>query len=196
MTSQILPRAGQGYVAGEGIDLGNSLELSLAVGTVKLGETFDVTALVNSDTSGFLAAAGVNALFAGGSADTMTVRSEIIADPHRLAVSLAPGGNDNANAVRIGDLVDTPLAALGNVSPGDYLRTTVTDIAQSVYFREARQTALESAVQQISAERDRLSGVDINEEAANLLMYQRMYEACAKFMSVQSETLGYLMGMI
>ena len=59
-----------------------------------------------------------------------------------------------------------------------------------------KQTSIDSALNQLASERDRASGVDVNEEAAKLIAFQRMYQALARFMGVQSQALEYLMDVL
>jgi len=43
---------------------------------------------------------------------------------------------------------------------------------------------------------DKASGVDINEETANMLTCQNYYQAIAKFLSVTDQSLDYLMNLL
>jgi len=38
--------------------------------------------------------------------------------------------------------------------------------------------------------------VDVNEEAANLMMLERFFQACSKVISSQDQTIKYLMDMM
>ncbi|MCD6364947.1 MAG: flagellar hook-associated protein FlgK [Planctomycetes bacterium] len=187
---------GLGYAAGDTFDLGNGLELSMAAGTVKLDEEFEIEAISDSDTSGLLAAAGINTFFCGTSASNIAVDADIMANPQKLASSLSPNGGGNRNVVRMGAVGQLEIPALGGVTPVDYLRLIVTGLGQNVSFRKMRQTAIEGALDQMTAARDNVSGVDINEEAASLMVYEKMFQAVAKFMTVQSKALEFLMGII
>ena len=185
---------GAGYVAGTRLDIADGVSLSFDYGTVVNGEKFNIVTVSDPDTSGFMAAAGVNTLFSGTGADNIAVRSDILSDPTRLAVNVNAG--DLLNAKRLAGVGETRFSALSNATFDENLRTIVGDLAQSISFREARQQALQSAEEQLIAERDRVGGVDINEEAAKLLVYQRMYQACAKFIGTQAEVLDHLMNVV
>jgi len=187
---------GLGYAAGDTLDVGRGLKMVFQDGTLTVGEQFEVSATAISDTSGLLAAAGVNALFTGSSARTIGVRQEVLDDPHLLATSLSVGGSDNGNVSRIADLVDTKLVQLGSITPTDYFRAIITGIGQDITFRQLRQDSLTSAMAQLESERERVSGVDINEEAAKMVMYEKMFQGMAKFLSIQSELLKSLMDIL
>lgn len=187
---------GLGYAAGDRLDVGNGLELAMPTGTLKLGEKFQVTAVAESDSSGFLAAAGMNAFFTGTNASTIAVRDAVLADPKNLATSIGSAGTDNINVRRMADLADSRLTELGDFTPGDYFHQVVTGVGQDIAFRQARQTSLEGAMAQLENERQNVSGVDINEEAAKLLVYEQLFQAVAKFMSVQSDVIDYLIRIV
>ncbi len=187
---------GAGYAAGETVDLGRGLTLSVDSGTVTVGEQFTATGTAWSDTSGLLAAAGVNALFSGTHAANIAVRSDILDDPALLAASVSVDGDDNTNVKRMAALADTPLETLGYATPTDYFRRIVTGIGQDITFRQFRQDSLDSAMAQLGAERERVSGVDINEEAAKMVMYEKMFQGMARFMNTQNDLLEHLMDLV
>jgi flagellar hook-associated protein 1 len=187
---------GLGYAAGDQISIGSGISLSLPVGTVVSGQQFTVEVPANSDSSGFLAMAGINALFSGSSARDIAVRQEMLDNPQRIATALTPEGSDNANITRLAELGDASNAALNYQAPTDFFRLIVTNIGNDISFRQARQEAMEGAVSQLEDERDMVSGVDINEEAARLLIYQNMFQACAKFLTAQVESIEYLMNIL
>jgi len=54
-------------------------------------------------------------------------------------------------------------------------------------------TALSTSLRQ---QRDSVSGVDLNEELANMLTYQRMFQAASKFLKAADENLQELMTLV
>ena len=48
----------------------------------------------------------------------------------------------------------------------------------------------------MSNQRDSASGVDINEEATKMLVYERMFQAMAKYINVVSDTLDTVITII
>jgi flagellar hook-associated protein 1 FlgK len=51
-------------------------------------------------------------------------------------------------------------------------------------------------VNQLEAQRQSTSGVNLDEEAANLIKYQKSYEAAAKMITIGSDLLDTVIGMI
>jgi len=187
---------GQGYVAGSVLELQDGITVSFSTGTLNAGETFDIRATANSDTSGFLAAAGLNAFFQGDSAATIDVRAELQSDPSRVAVSRGGLGIDNDNLLRMVDVGRQSLAALDGLTPQEYFRRMTFTVGQAVSVRESRLAGLENVRQQLLLQRDAVSGVDMNEESAKLLMFERMFQAMSRFIATQDRAMQSLLEIV
>ena len=61
---------------------------------------------------------------------------------------------------------------------------------------QAKQTTLNTIVQQLTNQRDSTSGVDVNDESAKLLQFQQMYQALAKYISTQETSVQYLLSWL
>jgi flagellar hook-associated protein 1 len=117
-----------------------------------------------------------------GAAATMGVA---ISDPSLVAASSdgTPGSNGNANA----------LAAIANQTiadgetPSDYYSGTVFQIGNAVSNATAEQTAAQQVTQQLQNQIGALSGVSLNEEAANLTKFQQAYDASARVVTIISD---------
>jgi flagellar hook-associated protein FlgK len=53
-----------------------------------------------------------------------------------------------------------------------------------------------SLAQQLANQREAASGVDINQEAAKLLVFERMFQAMAKFIGAQDRAMQTLMDVV
>ncbi len=58
------------------------------------------------------------------------------------------------------------------------------------------QQSREEIVNQVDALRDQVSGISLDEEAVNLLKYQKAYEANARFFRAIDSTLDTLLGIL
>ena len=80
---------------------------------------------------------------------------------------------------------------------------TFSDFYQGVVSRIASSTANAQALEQnqaalltsLQSERERISGVSIDEETVRLIAYQQGFQAAAKFISVIDEMLDTLMAL-
>jgi len=187
---------GSGYAAGQRLAVADGVYVAMSLGTLTDGEQFTVEALAQSDSAGFLAAAGINTLFAGSSALTMNVNDEVLSDASRLAVSASPGGSDNLNALAMANLEDRKQAALGQFTPAEHLQLFISSIGQRVALAKSRQESSSQIIQQLENQRNGVSGVDINEEAAKLMMLERLFQACSKVINSQDQTIEYLLDMM
>ncbi len=100
---------GSGYAAGDKLDLGNGLEVAIGSGDLVDGNTFEVRAFAQSDTTGVLAALGVNTFFNGKNASDISVKSDIEDNPGLLAASIGPDMTDNGNILKLAQLQDLPI---------------------------------------------------------------------------------------
>jgi flagellar hook-associated protein FlgK len=186
---------GAGYAAGDKLDLGNGIKISLSSGDLNAGETFDVDAFSTSDTSGLIAAVGINTLLSGTNASSISVCSDLVTTPERVATALGTDMTDNANALRMQGLRDQAVSNLNSMTPGEYYRNIVTDVGQQLFIKEARKDTIESMVQNLYNQQSELSGVDINEEAAKLLAFEQMFQALGKYLNVINSTLLTIMDL-
>jgi flagellar hook-associated protein 1 FlgK len=166
------------------------------MGTLTHGEEFAFTARSSSDDTMFLAAAGMNTFFAGTNAVDIRVRDEFYDDPQRLAACLGVEMGDNVNVSKMLAMRDEGLAGLNGTTPDRYYNNIVTTLGQRVLLCESRQEALDAVYRELTNQRDTISGVDANEEAANLLVYERMFQSMSKFIMTQSDMLETLMDIL
>lgn len=187
---------GDGYAAGDAVKLSNGLQIAVGMGTLNAGDSFQVKAFATTDTSGFLAAAGMNTFFSGASASEMRVCDDILAAPDRIATAFGEDLTDNAGALRLAALRDEVATDLAGMTPGEYYQRTVANLGQEVALRESRQENVEAMLQNLQKQRSDLSSVNINDEAALLLVYQQMFQAAAKYLSTLQTTMTTLMNML
>jgi flagellar hook-associated protein FlgK len=187
---------GSGYAAGETIELDNGMKIAVGVGDLNAGDSFQVQALATTDTSGFLAAAGMNAFFSGDSAGNMQVCREILDAPDRIATAFGSDLTDNLGALRLAAVRDEMREDLAGMTPGEYYQKIVADLGQQVALKEARQENVEAMRQNLLKQRDDLSAVNINDEAAQMLLLQQMFQAVAKYLSSLQTTMTALMDVM
>jgi len=187
---------GSGYAAGDRLDIGDGLFISIETGTLNDGEEFTIEALANSDTSGVLAAAGINTFFSGNNALSMAVCSDIANSPSRVATALGAEMTDNANAMRMTDLRDQAMSSLNSLTAGEFYRQLVTDVGQQLYIAQMRQDNTEIIVRNFTDQRSKISGVDINDEAAQMLVFEQMFRAMSKYLSTVQSVLSSIMEIL
>jgi len=184
---------GSGYAAGDRLDIGDGIFISIGTGTLNDGEEFTIEALASSDTSGVLAAVGINTFFYGSGASNIAVCSDIAATPGRVATALGADMTDNTNASRLAGLRDQAVSSLGDMTPGEFYHRLITRVGQQLSVKQMRRDNIEVMVQNLANQQSEISGVDINDEAARLLIFEQMFQAMAKYMSTIQSMVAALM---
>jgi flagellar hook-associated protein 1 FlgK len=187
---------GEGYAAGDLLDVGNGIKISLTTGDFGAGDSFDVDAFADTDTSGVLAAVGMNTFFSGGTAADMAVCSEIAGSPGRIAVALGPDKTDSANALRLLSLRDQTSSSLNGLTPLQFYRQLAADIGQDLSVRQMREDNIEVIVQNLASQQSEISGVNINDEAARMLVFEQMFQAMAKYLNVVQSSIATIMELL
>jgi flagellar hook-associated protein 1 FlgK len=187
---------GAGYAAGDKLQIANDINVSFNLGTLNAGETFTIEALANSDTSGVLAAAGVNTFFSGTDAANIAVNPEIWSDPSKIATAIGPDMNDNNNIVAMAQLGQLSWDSLDNKSPSDYFKGMVATMGQEIALKDTEHTTLQGLIQNLTNQQDGISGVDINDEAAQMLVFERLFQAMGKYMQTIQTSMDTLMSLI
>jgi len=184
---------GSGYAAGDNLNMSDGIKVSLGTGDLNDGDSFEIDVFADTDTSEVLSAAGINPFFSGNSASNMAVCSDITSTPGRIATALGANMTDNTNILRMAGLRDEDISSLEDMTAGEFYHQLVTNVGQNISIKQMRQDNSEVIVQNLTNQRDELSGIDINEEAARLLAIEQMFQAMAKFMTaVQSSILAIM----
>jgi len=112
--------------------------------------------------------------------------SVVMKDPSGIA---AAGPTDGIG----GDTNATALAGLagaknvGGQTAASFFGSFLTQLGTTISGAATDQTLTSSELAQATTQRDALSGVSLDEEAANLTEYQRSYQAAAKVVSIVDE---------
>jgi flagellar hook-associated protein 1 len=106
-----------------------------------------------------------------------------------------PNPGDNGNALLIAQLANNTISSLGDTFSGYYngVVSTVGSIRQST---SDGLTFDNNLLSQIQARRDSASGVSLDEEATNLINFQRSYQAGAKLITVADELVQSVLSLV
>ena len=149
-----------------------------------------------NDTSGVLAGLGINTVFTGENAFDIAVNDVVVNDPRAIAAALEHLDGDNRTALAIAGLRETGFDSLNGLSLTAFWNRHVEDLAvQTAQAREANQ-ADQIVQDNLIAQQQAVSGVNTDEEAIDLLRYQRAYQASAQFISVVDELMQTLLNII
>ena len=159
-------------------------------------DTTDFQISFSDDSSGVLAALGVNAFFTGGDSYDIAVNTALVGDPRKIAAAQGHLPGDNRNALALANLRNQNLGSLEGLSIPGYWNRHIENI--SVRTAQARdQFQADSVVKEnLQIQQQAYSGVNADEETIDLMSYQRMYQANARFISVVDELMQTLLTLV
>lgn len=136
-----------------------------------------------------------NFFTAGGTtAGTISVDSTLTATGLTAGASGAAG--DNSVALAIAGLVNTKFSTAGgdqiDGTIGGAFSSSVTQFGQSLSTVNSSVTNQGNILTLVQGQRDSVSGVNLDEETANLLKYQRAYEASSRVLQTIDGLLNQL----
>jgi flagellar hook-associated protein 1 len=156
----------------------------------------NVTFGFGEDTSGALAAVGINTFFTGTDASNIGVNAVLTNDPSMLATGRGnvTGSNGNAQAMALGGSAAAGILKGKSLTEfyGDYIGTLSAQ-AKNVADDATAQTAIHDTV---FAQQQAISGVSMDEEAINLTKYQRAFQGTARFITVVDELMQTVLGLV
>lgn len=189
---------GQGYAAGTELEVADGVRVAFGAGSIAASalDEFSTDLLAEPDTAGVLGALSLNAFFTGSNAGDIAVAASVAASPALVAAGDGAGPTDNRNALRLAALSEDSLEALSFASFSQFYGSLVQGVGfearRSDQLRES-QTALMATLEE---RRDEQSGVSIDEEAANLIQFQRNYQAAARFIQIVNESIDELIALV
>ena len=134
--------------------------------------------------------------------DNPTLVATARLDPNAADFDDRAVGNAS-NMKEFNSLASKKLAGLSLSDPAgeglsliDYLSSLVSKIGSGIDSIKSAGDAQNAVVDQIQAQRDQLYGVDLNEELADLIKYQRAYEASAKMFTTSNELMQTIIQMV
>jgi flagellar hook-associated protein 1 FlgK len=147
------------------------------------------------DSSGLLAAIGVNTFFTGSSAETLAVNDVVAADGSKFAASSAGIGVNVENGLRLVALHDEGLASLSGNSITGLYDQLINETAQGATVAGSLTDGFKVFEQTLQANAQAVSGVNLDEEAIDMIMLQRTYQASARYISTLSELMDVLVSL-
>jgi len=144
------------------------------------------------DTSGVLAALGINTFFSGSTAETLGINSELLQDPRKFAASRSGIGGDTANAVELAAFLDRPLESASGSTLSQAYDTLISDVTQGTTVSKAVANGFRVFQQTLSDQSLSISGVSLDEEAVRLITFQRSLQATARYIATLNDLLQTL----
>ena len=123
-----------------------------------------------------------------GMVNLLSVNSDILANPSLITAGTGLAVGDNTKALAIAQLGSAAgtveMGGTGIASFTGAVAALVTDLGTQTQTYKAQSTAQQNLVSALQSQRDSISGVNLDEEASNMMTLQRGYQASARFISV------------
>jgi flagellar hook-associated protein 1 FlgK len=155
----------------------------------------DVDISFSQDSSGTLAALGVNNFFSGSDARDIAVNATIKGQPSLLAAAKNGNTGDNQTALAIAALESAKIGALNGASLKETYQGIINGIAVNAATAKNNADATLSVQQTLESQRESLSGVSLDEEAINLMRQQRAFQAASRVVAAVDEMLKTLLSL-
>jgi flagellar hook-associated protein 1 FlgK len=143
----------------------------------------------------------------GGPAQTFTAGTPIVHNGWSLSLSGAPAAGDsfgvqantnargdNANALKLGAVANQGILDGGVTSVGGAYSQLVGQVGSAGSLADDAATTQTAVYNQAMAAQQSVSGVNIDEEAANLVRFQQAYQASAQVITAANTVFNALLG--
>ena len=129
------------------------------------------------------------AFFTGSTAANIQVNSALRADPSLIQASANGDTGNNQIVLSLATLGQLPQAGLGNLTFAESYNQTVANLGQALNNANSELQDQNAVNQMLERQRNSLSGVSIDEEMANLIIFQRAFQASARMIKTMDELL-------
>ncbi|HWF38103.1 MAG TPA: flagellar hook-associated protein FlgK [Candidatus Acidoferrales bacterium] len=200
LTSKADPATGFQHVYSQGADITSSITGGSLGGTIQARDSAIPSVLSSLDSLAANVENSLNSvnqagtdlngnqggnLFVPPPANGQSAASQMtvaITDPAKIAASLDGSTGDNSNLTAMLNVQNQ--AIVQGQTPLDAYSTLIFNIGNQVSTAQSEAQSSQALTQQIQNQIGSISGVSINEEAANLIQFQQAYQAAAQVASV------------
>ncbi len=111
--------------------------------------------------------------------------------------TITGGTGDNGNALKIAGLATRTFAmSTGNSTFGGFCNSLVGKAGVAAQSAQRGATQSSATINQLKQMRDSESGVSLDEELSNLIIYQKSYQGAAKLITTGTDMLDTVLGLV
>ncbi len=149
----------------------------------------------SSDTSGVLAALGLNTFFSGSSASSLGVSEVLRGNPATFAASRGGIAADTENAEELAAFLDRPLESQNDASLATLYQSMISETAQASSTAQAVAEGARTFERTLQGQKSSVSGVNLDEETVDMLALQQCYQAAARYIATLSDLLDIVVNL-
>jgi len=155
----------------------------------------DVDGMTLTETT---APAGVSSFLIRPTFSAAKMINANISDPRAIAAASAPATlpGDNTNALKLAQLERDSSLLGGKATYSDAYGQLVSQVGTLTHAAKISRSAQEVLLNQATQARENLAGVNLDEEAANLIKFQNSYQAAAQAIAVANSLFDTLIGAV
>lgn len=153
--------------------------------------------MINKDNAGGNDPSNVTAANIGISRGWVNGTTHIGTNGFRNGPSATNRGDTTDTVLEMLEQMTSPMMKMNNTKTNyaDYMNNVSTTLATDSYANKNAQEINKAVLEGINNSRDQLSGVSLDEEAANMMTYTSSYNAAARLMTALNETLETLLAI-
>jgi flagellar hook-associated protein 1 FlgK len=179
------------------IDAVDGITATVVAGKLKISTVNNnVEFSFSQDSSGVLAAMGVNTFFTGKNARDIAVNGIVKDKPVLLAAARNGEPGDNQTARAIAALESAAITSLDGSTLKETYQGMVNQIAVASSTAKTSAEAAQVVRSTLEAQREGLSGVSLDEEAINLMRQQRAFQGAARLVAAVDELMKTVLSLV
>jgi flagellar hook-associated protein 1 len=185
------------FSVGSPVQIADGVYAVFSAGSLStVGNQVDFVVDGEPDEARLLPALGINTMFSGNSAATLSVNEAIKNNPNRLGIAQSRSEGDNSQLLSMSEVRQGQIFGGGRMGVDDYYHATITDLG--VRLADTKRQGENQAImaKALENQRQETSGVSIDEEVAHLILMQQAYTAAARVITTARENIQTLMDVI
>jgi len=188
-----------GYVNGVDVGAGHADGYALngtTVSGLKFFTMLGADGKPESSTTFIGGATTIPAQYSKLTAKNFSVSSEILSDSRNISAS--GSASQQENAVVLDKLIDlrNNVSLFGEGSAEDFMKSLIANMGIDAQQAKTMTDNQETIVKQVENERQSVSGVSLDEELANMIKHQQVYNACARMITTMSQVYDTLINKL
>lgn len=132
--------------------------------------------------------------FEGYENGKLKINEDIISDPRLIAVSADGTAGNSDIAIKLGELSDKKV--IDGLTFSEKYASLISRIGSDKVAVDALMDSNKLVLDQLQSQKASYSGVSVDEEMTNILIFQRAYQASAKVITVADEMIQTLLNMV
>jgi hypothetical protein len=184
---------GNGFATG---DISDVRVYDRALSDTEIGQLNQITPLIgHKDGKGLNGSTG-ELFFTGSGAGDINVNETLINDPRKLQAASATGeAGDNTVIRYMANFGQIAVSGLNGMNVSEHYGNTISRFGQNMSLNTTQFNDQMAVQTMLLKQRDSVSGVSIDEEVANLIIFQRAFQASARLITTMDQLMSDVLNL-